>query len=96
MKDSLTTPLTLAIMVIGLAMMVGGPRAVRCLFAPFLIGLRCLAQRLFSALLVSIILAAALYSERHEPSQAEATEQHHHPEEQVEGAIPTHEEGLHQ
>jgi hypothetical protein len=69
MKGTLTSMLTLIIMVIALAMIIGGPRAVRFLFAPFLSGIQQAAQRLFVALIVLVLVAAAISSKRAAPKQ---------------------------
>ena len=68
MKNTLTSLLTLAIMVIGLALIIGGPGAVRFLFAPFLSGIRAVVRVFFVALIV-LVLLAALFSKRSVPQQ---------------------------
>ena len=70
MKNTLASLLTLIIMVIALAMIIGGPRAVRFLFAPFLSGIQQAAQRLFVALIVLVLVAAAISSNKEAPKQA--------------------------
>jgi len=60
MKDALTSLLTLIIMLLGLAMMVGGPRAVRFLFAPFIAGLQAVFRLIFVLLVIYFIAVAAL------------------------------------
>lgn len=70
MKHAFTSVLTLIIMVIAVAMIIGGPRAVRFLFAPLLTGIQHAAQRLFVALIVLVLVAAALSSKRAAPKQA--------------------------
>ena len=70
MKGMLTSLLTLVIMVIGLVLIIGGPGAVRFLFAPLFAGLRQAARLLFVALVVLILVAAALSSRRSAPKHA--------------------------
>ena len=68
MKNTLTSLLTLVIMIIGLALIIGGPGAVRFLFAPFLSGIRVVVRVFFVALIV-LVLVAALFSKRSAPQQ---------------------------
>lgn len=72
MKDTLASLLMLVIMVIGLVMIVGGSRAVRFLFAPFLSFVRRVVQGLFVALIVFALMAAAISSKRSSPTQDRA------------------------
>lgn len=72
MKDTLTSLLTLAIMVVGLALIIGGPRAVHFLFAPFISGIRQLLRVLFVALIILVLVSAAMNAIRpHTPSTPE-------------------------
>jgi hypothetical protein len=68
MKNTLTSMLTLVIMIIGLALIIGGPGAVRFLFAPFLSGIRVVVRVCFVALIV-LVLVAALFSRRSAPQR---------------------------
>ncbi len=63
MKDAVTTLFVLVIMVIGLALIVGGSGAVRFLFAPFIFGIRQLVRMCF-VVLILIILVAVVVSSR--------------------------------
>lgn len=60
MNDPLTTLLTLIIMIIGLALIIGGLRGVRFVFAPFVVVLRGAIQALFVALILLLIASAVL------------------------------------
>lgn len=69
MKDTFTSLLTLLVMVIGLALIIGGPRAVRFLFAPFLFCIRQSIRVLFVALVVIVLVAAAMSAKRSSTNQ---------------------------
>jgi len=73
MKGILTMLLTLVIMIIGLAMIIGGPGAVRFLFAPFLSGLRMVVRVVFVALIVLFVVAALLSGKRSATNQGGAS-----------------------
>lgn len=73
MKDTAASLLTLVIMAIGLAMIVGGPRAVRFLFAPILAGVGFLVRAIFVLLILLVVLTAALSARRGSPHQGTST-----------------------
>lgn len=60
MSDPLTALLTLIIMIIGLTLIIGGPRGVRYVFAPFVAVLRGAIRALFVALVLLLIASAVL------------------------------------
>jgi hypothetical protein len=62
MKGTFTSLLTLVIMVIGLAVIIGGTGAIRTLFAPVLEGIKRLVQRIFFVLIVIVVVTAWFYS----------------------------------
>lgn len=70
MKDTVTTPLTLVIMVIGLAVIIGGPGAVRFLFAPLLWTIRQGLRVCFVTLVILVLLVAAISGNKATPKQA--------------------------
>ncbi len=71
MKEALTTMLTLVLMVIGLALIVGGPGALRFLFAPFVAGLWHALRVIFVVLVMLVLLAAVLSAKKSSPEQAQ-------------------------
>lgn len=73
MKDTALALLTLVIMAIGLAMIVGGPRAVRFLFAPIVAGVGFLVRAVFVLLIILAILASALSGRRGSPHLGTST-----------------------
>jgi len=69
MKSTLTSLLTLLIVIIGLAMIVGGSGAVRFLFAPFISEIQTVARWLFVILIVIILVVASFHGKKSTPRQ---------------------------
>lgn len=67
MTHPLASLLTLFIMVIGLALIIGGPGAVRFLFAPLLAGVQKAVRWVFIAVIVVLLILSAVSRPRSVP-----------------------------